>query len=248
MSLHALTAGAVRPRGLVIAAEIALFVALMALYEILRWLVAPSSAEAAREHARQVIDAERALGIYVEPEINAWLERTPAVEALTSQFYTLAHVIGFATFFAVLLVVAYHRYPFMRNWFWIANGLAVLVFWAWALAPPRLLGMGFTDPTKEALQLGGALGWFQRFRNEYAAMPSMHFGYSFLFALAVTLMPGPRWRMVIWLVPLATLFAIVATANHFWLDAVGGAVVVGAALGLTLLVSPGTLRPWEPRP
>jgi len=96
-------------------------------------------------------------------------------------------------------------------------------------------GFGFVDTLSE---FGGP--W--RFDNEevasisnqYAAMPSLHIGWSTWVALAVGPLLKRRWaRIAVLLYPLATLFCIVVTANHFWLDGVGGLVVfaVGALIG-----------------
>jgi len=67
-----------------------------------------------------------------------------------------------------------------------------------------------------------------------AAMPSLHFGYSFLIGLTVATIPLRKsgymgWRRLAivatgMLYPFIILTAIVATANHFVLDAVAGAI------------------------
>jgi len=76
--------------------------------------------------------------------------------------------------------------------------------------------------------------------NQYAAMPSMHIGWSVWSALVLAPMARRRWaRALAWSYPLLTLFAIVVTANHYWIDAVGGAAIL--AVGLLL----GTL--WARR-
>ncbi len=70
--------------------------------------------------------------------------------------------------------------------------------------------------------------------NQYAAMPSLHIGWSTWCALAVWPLLRRRWtKVAVLLYPLATLFCIIVTANHFWLDGVGGllAFAVGALLG-----------------
>ena len=70
--------------------------------------------------------------------------------------------------------------------------------------------------------------------NQYAAMPSLHIGWSTWCALAVWPMLRRRWtRAAVLLYPLATLFCIIVTANHFWLDGGGGllAFAVGALIG-----------------
>jgi len=74
--------------------------------------------------------------------------------------------------------------------------------------------------------------------NQYAAMPSLHFGWSLWCGIVIAVL-APRWWMKVLglLHPLFTVSAIVATANHWVLDAVGGAAVVGAGFGLTYLLT-----------
>ena len=70
--------------------------------------------------------------------------------------------------------------------------------------------------------------------NQYAAMPSLHIGWSTWCALAVWPLLRRRWtKVAVLLYPMATLFCIIVTANHFWLDGVGGLAVfaVGALIG-----------------
>ena len=70
--------------------------------------------------------------------------------------------------------------------------------------------------------------------NQYAAMPSLHIGWSTWCALATwPLLRRRRAKLAVLAYPLATLFCIVVTANHYWLDGVGGLVVfaVGAVIG-----------------
>jgi len=149
----------------------------------------------------------------------------------------------------------------------MCNLIAFIVFTLWPCMPPRLL----SDPDvpgdvgKEARSFGfvdtvhGAEGessvWTQnKFCNQYAAMPSLHFGYSLLIGLTILSFPlapqhrrsrtvpltmglrmrVPSARRLLCLVlgiayPTIILIAIVATANHFLLDAVAGAMVCGLA-------------------
>ncbi|POS68793.1 integral membrane protein [Diaporthe helianthi] len=131
----------------------------------------------------------------------------------------------------------------------MCNLFAFIIFTCWPCMPPRLL----SDPTyngpdaKEAKSYGfvdtvhGADGessvWTtNRFCNQYAAMPSLHFGYSLLIGLTVATMPVQfrGWKRMALIVggmayPGLILTAIVATANHFVLDAVAGACVVAVA-------------------
>ena len=146
-------------------------------------------------------------------------------------------------------------FPVWRNSLAIMTGLAIVGFALFPLMPPRLLdkpcdhyggaciasdvrpegGFGFTD----TLSVYGGPWSFDSdemasISNQYAAMPSMHIGWSRC-AVAVWPLLRRRWqRAVVFLYPLATLFCIIVTANHFWLDGAGG----------LLCFAVGTLAGW----
>lgn len=68
-------------------------------------------------------------------------------------------------------------------------------------------------------------------QSPYAAFPSGHMAFALITGGIVATLGHARWfRLVGALYPLVVLTVIVASANHFWLDAAGGAVA--AALGL----------------
>jgi hypothetical protein len=113
--------------------------------------------------------------------------------------------------------------------------------------PPRLLctcpygsgeDYGFVDTLKD---IGGLWsfdsGTMQKISNQYAAMPSLHFGWSSWSFLALRGRLRRPWaRALITAYPLLTLFAIVVTANHYWLDAAGGAIVLAVGLGIATVL------------
>ena len=85
----------------------------------------------------------------------------------------------------------------------------------------------------------------QKISNQYAAMPSLHFAWSLWCALLLFPVLRQWWTKALAAAyPAFTLFAIVITANHYWLDAVGGAVCLGVGYGLGGMVT----RRWEKRP
>jgi hypothetical protein len=128
----------------------------------------------------------------------------------------------------------------------VCNLLAFIVFTAWPCMPPRLLSdpgyvgeyekeaksYGFVD-TVHGIDGDSSVWTTNRFCNQYAAMPSLHFGYSFLVGLTIATAPLRRrgrlgWRRLVtacvgMVYPAIILAAIIATANHFVLDAVAGA-------------------------
>lgn len=228
-------------------AELVLFLVLNVTYEWLRDLVAVGDITTPLRHAGHVIDLEKGLGLFVEPDVHDWVQSVPVAKFLTTWAYTLGHTTGFTVMFLWVWFFRRENFAMFRNWFWLTNGLAVVGYWLYPLAPPRLAEIGLADPTKKSLELGGALSWFQPFRNEFAAMPSMHVGYTFLFALTLVMMLAPsRWRWLAVLWPVTMLFVVVATANHWWLDGVGGvACVLIGLLIVTRISAPGMLRPWQ---
>jgi hypothetical protein len=128
------------------------------------------------------------------------------------------------------------RYPLWRNTLAFTTGLALIGFAFFPLMPPRLLPAhyGFVDTLEK---VGGLWsfdsGTMQKISNQYAAMPSLHFAWSSWCALVMIPMFRRRWLKVLMAsYPFITLFAIVVTANHFWLDAAGGALVL--AVGFCL--------------
>jgi hypothetical protein len=95
---------------------------------------------------------------------------------------------------------------------------------------------GFVDTLPE---YGGGLWTFESdtmnsISNQYAAMPSLHIGWASWCAFAMWPLLRRRWtKAAVLLYPAATLFCIVVTGNHYWIDGVGGQVAlgIGALLG-----------------
>jgi hypothetical protein len=64
--------------------------------------------------------------------------------------------------------------------------------------------------------------------NQYAAMPSLHIGWSTWCAIAVWPLLRRKWvKALVLLYPATTLFCIVVTGNHFWFDGIGGLLAFG---------------------
>ena len=66
--------------------------------------------------------------------------------------------------------------------------------------------------------------------NLFAAMPSLHIGWTMLIAVVFLRSTKYRWIKPFGILyPILTFFAITMTANHYIIDAVGGAAVLLAA-------------------
>ncbi len=238
----------VRPRSrwVDLARFVLAFLVLMFVYELARDFVSlDEPATPAYEHADQIIAAERAVGLFVEDDLQAAIHAIPGGKFATTWFYTIAYTAGYVLFFLWVFFRHRRHMLFLHTWYWVTNGVAVLVYWLYPLAPPRFIpGLGLEDTTKAALELGGTLEWFQPFRNLYAAMPSMHFGQTLLYALAVMWMLRSRRRWLVWALPAMMLLTVMVTANHYWLDGVGGAIVMLVALAITT-VAMRRPAPWK---
>ena len=136
-----------------------------------------------------------------------------------------------------------------------ANLVAFIVFTTWPLMPPRLLSdtavtgpsgekaraFGFQDTVHRTGKDRGSIWTTNKFCNQWAAMPTLHFGYSLLIGLTIMSLPLRTrgrgllsWRRTLCVgfgigYPLLILVAVIATANHFFLDVVGGAIIIALA-------------------
>jgi hypothetical protein len=74
--------------------------------------------------------------------------------------------------------------------------------------------------------------------NQYAAMPSMHVGWSTWSALVLVPLVRRRWAKVLAAsYPLITTFVIMITGNHYWIDGVGGIAFLAAGFALAKVVT-----------
>jgi len=201
--------------------------------------------DAAEHHGRIVVDIERFLHI----DIEHWLNHTVAgigwLRGFFDFYYESFH---FVLPLAVLAVLYWRRpvdYRWARTSLGFATFLALIGFWLFPLAPPRLMpGLGFIDTVHGTQDLAHPdYGAMTALTNQYAAMPSLHFGWSLWCGMVIVIL-APRWWMKALglLHPFFTVSAILATANHWVLDAVGGAVVVTAGFGLSYLVQGPRVR------
>jgi hypothetical protein len=220
--------------------ELLIIVPAYALYQLVRGTV-DGRASDAFQHAARVVDVEQALGIFWEAELQSLILTWDVAVRAANTVYVWGHLPVIIAVAIWLFACHRHRYALFRNAFLISGAIGLLLFWLLPTAPPRYLSYwGFVDTTVAS----SSYYLFQSpaFVNQYAAMPSLHFGWSLLAATALFLNLRPPFRYAALLMPFATLGGVVLTANHFFLDAAAGAGV--AMLGLWLAVQ---LRARLPR-
>lgn len=210
-------------------------------------LAATAGRATAEHHGRQIHAIERWLHIDIEHRVNQAVVDVGRLRAFFDYYYSTFHFIAPLAILGVLYVRRPADYRWARTAIGLATLLALVGFWLYPLAPPRLMpGLGFIDTVHGVQDFAKPdYGSLTAMTNQYAAMPSLHFGWS-LWCGAVVVVLAPRaWMKALGLLhPLFTVSAIVATANHWVLDAVGGAAVVTLGFALThALAGPRRLRP-----
>lgn len=190
-------------------------------------------AEHAFNNAKDIIQVERWLGSFHEETIQEWFLGAKWFIQFWNLFYGTFHFVV-TTFCIFWLFRRFpERYVKFRTTLAVTTALALIGFATYPLMPPRLLprAYGFIDTLKD---YGGLWsfdsGAMQKVSNQYAAMPSLHFAWSTWSAMVLVPTMRRRWLKVLCAIyPLLTLFAVVVTGNHFWLDAAGGVLIL--ALG-----------------
>ncbi|MFD4987305.1 bifunctional glycosyltransferase 87/phosphatase PAP2 family protein [Streptomyces sp. NPDC058374] len=198
-------------------------------------MAAAGSRGTAEAHGEQIHAIEQALFLDIEHWVNHAVVRTGRLEEFLNFYYTSFHFVVPLTVLAVLYVRRPDAYRWARTALGFATLLALLGFWLYPLAPPRLMPeLGFIDTVHGVQDFSRPdYGSLTAFTNQYAAMPSLHFGWSLWCGVVVVALAPKLWMRLLGLLhPFFTVCAIVGTANHWVLDAVGGAAVVAAGFGL----------------
>lgn len=199
----------------------------------------PQQKSVALRHARGVWSFERNLGLGVEQAINHGVNSVTWLIVPMNYFYATLHFIVTVSVLVWLYLNHPGRFRAARTVAFITTWLALVGFWLFPLAPPRLLtGAGFIDTVRVHHTWGSVdQGNLSTVSNQYAAMPSLHIGWSLWCGVTVATLAKPLWsRIVAGLYPVLTLLVIIATGNHFWMDAVGGAFCLAVAYGVAYLI------------
>lgn len=203
----------------------------------------------AEAHGQQILDLERRLHLDIEHWANHAVVEVAWLRDFFDFYYTSFHFVVPLSVLAVL----YWRRPVDYRWARASLGfttlLALVGFWLYPLAPPRLMpSLGVIDTVHGVQDFSKPdYGTLTALTNQYAAMPSLHFGWSLWCGLVIAIVAPKWWLKTLGLLhPLFTATAIVATGNHWVLDAVGGALVVGGGFGLAYLLQGPRARTAAP--
>jgi hypothetical protein len=212
------------------ALDITLVLAVLALYFLARG-TAPDRADDAVALSLRLVELEQRLGIFVEPAIQEASVRHFWVKEFANFIYAYLHFPVLAVVGAWLWWRGRERFVLLRNVMFLSMVIGLVFYYALPVAPPRLMAaygydFGFVDTV-----FGGntAVSYAQPslIRNDFAAMPSFHFGWIVLASLALWVNTRNRTlRLLAVSLTVVMTWSIVASANHYLVDiAVGGLVI-----------------------
>ena len=214
--------------------QLGIWFGFLLLYQLVRG-VADRDPAAAFANGLKVIHFERNAASLVELTLqnlavtSHWLGTLAAWTYWNSEFT----VVGLALLWVYLR--RHDAFRQLRNWLLTANVIGLLGYALMPTAPPRLFpDFGFADSMAQFGALNHGSGFIQLASNPYAAMPSLHSADAVIVGVTLAYVCRNRIAKVLWLVwPGWVWFCVMATANHFWLDIVGGVIV--AALAYVIL-------------
>lgn len=212
-------------------------------YELARGM-ADGRANLAFANGERVMDVQRSMGLFFEPDIQGWIHQWNWVIDFANTIYLNSQFTVAVAFLIWLYLFRNEYYYFFRNMLFVSMGLALVGYIGFPTAPPRMYPeYGFIDTVNAQSSVNHDSALAKLFINPFAAVPSMH--------CAVALMIGGTGFMVCrnvfarafwgaW--PLLVAWVTVVTANHYWIDAVLGWMVAG----LSFLIAARVLAQIRP--
>jgi len=232
--------------------QVALVVGVALVVVLVVPLVAPTGIpSSALGNAVLLVDIERTFGLFFEDTVqDLALGFTPLVVA-ANWWYGIMHFAVTAAVFVWLFRRHRAAYPLWRNTFAISSVLTLAIQALWAATPPRLLEGAddtphFVDTLSQfsspwSFSSGGGV------TNQYAAIPSMHIVWALIVACVIVPRAAHRWvRVCAVIYPMITVLAIMATGNHYIIDAIAAVPIVAVGYALARAM-PAARRAWATR-
>ncbi len=193
------------------------------------------------DNARRIAAWERDTGLAWEAPVQDAILRMPALVLALNAFYLGGNFLLTGLFFVWLYRRSRSGFLLFRNAFLAATTLALLVAWRFPAAPPRVAGLGVVDTLRRFSDIDIGSPGTRGLTDPVAAVPSLHAGWAIGVAAGIVLYARPAAvRVLAPLYPLAVILTIIATGNHFVLDALAG--VLAMAVGFALAALPNGPR------
>jgi membrane-associated phospholipid phosphatase len=209
----------------------------MGAYQIARGLADRDPADAF-VNGLAVIDAQRALHLLIEPDLQRVVVQTGG---FLLQAVDITYWLSQFTVLGVALLWIYLRrneaFARIRNWVLLTNMLGLAGYVLMPTAPPRFFPeFGFVDTLAQSAALNHGSGLIELASNPYAAMPSLHAADALIIGFAMATLVRSSWAKLAWtLWPSWVWFSVMATGNHYWLDIAAGVATAVLAGGLLAL-------------
>ena len=233
--------------------EVVLLAALWFGYSASRML-ADKDLGVARRRAADILDVERFLHLNLESSVNSALSAVPSIAVPMSFWYASLHYLVTPAVLAFIFWKHRSDYRRARNGLVIGSAIGLAAYVLIPTAPPRLVG-GYVDTLAQSASYGwwsghaSAPAGLGGLTNELAAMPSLHVGWTVWVAWAMWRYVKRTGHVLSLLYVAGTTLVVVATGNHWLLDAVAGAAVVGIGIAIaTRLSVDSSPQPAEPTP
>ncbi|MFF3498340.1 phosphatase PAP2 family protein [Streptomyces sp. NPDC003247] len=208
-------------------------------------LLARGDVGTAVDHGLAILRVEKFLHINAEHPLNRLFRSEPWIGVPADFWYASLHYLVTPVLLVWLFRSRAVHYRTARTWLMTSTFIGLIGFTLLPTCPPRLLAAehGFVDTMAQYSSWGWWGGEASAPRglggmtNQYAAMPSLHVGWALWCGVMLWRHGGTRAARVAGVVyPLVTTIVVMGTANHYFLDALAGAAVMGAGLLLTPLV------------
>ncbi|MGV9563699.1 phosphatase PAP2 family protein [Streptomyces sp. NPDC003480] len=219
--------------------ELLLVGGLFLVYKFGRQLANGHTAEAYR-NAHRVWGWERSLRLPGEGAVQSALLHGHTLVRAANLYYVAVHFTATAAFLVWLYLRRPGHYLWARRVLALVTGAALALHLTFPLAPPRMLDVAHLVDTGQVYgpTVYGAHPETDSMANQFAAMPSLHFGWALMVAIGLIVATRSRLRRLWLLHPLLTLVVIVGTANHYWLDAIVASALLAIALAVVRTPSP----------
>jgi len=190
-------------------------------------------------HARDLVSAERSVGLVIEPSVQHWAVDAGWPAEVARWGYANLHFKGSCLMLAILYFGYRGSFGFVRNAVFCAMAISVIGYALFPTAPPRFLPELGLDPSTSVTGNNPLLSNpGDPLFNPFAAVPSMHVGLSVILAWSLALLVRPRpLKAVLFAYPLLMTYVVIASGNHFWLDAVFGLLTAALAVGAAMLLA-----------
>ena len=129
------------------------------------------------------MDAERTLGLFFEPGLQAWAQGEDWISTGANWMYINSHFVVTSALLVWLYIARNHAFYYVRNMFMVAMGLALVGYMAYPTAPPGSCPSGASrtrSPPSWAVPPSRAP---TSLYNPYAAVPRMHVAFALMIGI-----------------------------------------------------------------